>query len=119
MPIGCVQRSAWAAIVATALVGGSVYVTLESQTPRSRVDVRVTVTPTPFSGSDGQTHLAYELSFIGLTGTTTARLDRVDVFAESDLKPLISYTSNDLDNRVMRPEADRKDRYGRTLRSGT
>ena len=102
------------AIIATALV-----VAIAGQGPRARIDVRVGVAPTPFSGSDGQTHLAYELIITGVSGTKGARLERVEVFGELDPKPLLSYASADLDERVMRPEADPKVRYGRFVPSGT
>ena len=102
-----------------AMIATAVVVAIAWQGPRARVDVRVGVAPTPFSGSDGQTHLAYELIVAGMSGTNGARLERVEVFGESDPKPLISYASNDLDQRVMRPEADPKVRYGRLVPSGT
>jgi murein DD-endopeptidase MepM/ murein hydrolase activator NlpD len=104
--------NACVAIIATA-------VAMAGQGPRARIDVRVGVAPTPFSGSDGQTHLAYELIVTGLSGTSAARLERVEVFSELDAKPLLSYASADLDERVMRPEADPKSRYGRLVPSGT
>lgn len=103
----------------TAVIASAMVLTVAGQGPRARIDVRVGVAPTPFSGSDGQTHLAYELIVTGLSGANGARLERVEVFGESDPKPLISYASSDLDQRVMRPEADPKVRYGRLVPSGT
>jgi peptidase M23-like protein len=102
------------AIIATAIV-----VAAAAQEPRTRIDVRVGVAPTPFSGTDGLTHLAYELIVTRPAGANGARFERVEVFGESDPKPLISYASSDLDQRVMRPEADPKVRYGRLVASGT
>ena len=67
------------AIITTAMV-----VAIAGQEPRARLDVRVGVPPTPFSGSDGQTHLAYELIVTGLSGTKGARFERVEVFGEPD-----------------------------------
>jgi hypothetical protein len=90
-----------------------------AQLPRVRLDVRVVVPPTAFTGSDDQTHLAYELIVTGLSGANGARFERVEVFGDSDSKPLISYASSDLDERVMRPDADLKVRYGRLISSGT
>jgi len=102
------------AIFATAVV-----VAIAGQGPRARTDVRVGVAPTPFSGSDGQTHLAYELIVTGVSGTKGALLERVEVFGELDPEPLLSYASADLNERVMRPEADPKGRYGRLVPNGT
>lgn len=113
-PTSRVLLSRCIAAIATAMVVASA-----AQAPRARLDVRVDVPPTPFSGSDGQTHLAYELIVTGLSGANGARFERVEVFGESDSKPLISYASSDLDQRVMRPEADPKVRYGRLVSSGT
>lgn len=94
-------------------------VAIAGRGPRASVEVRVGVAPTPFNGSDGQTHLAYELVITGVSGTKGARLERVEVFGELDAKPLLSYAREDLDERVMRPEADPKVRYGRLIPSGT
>lgn len=101
------------ALIATAMVVSG------AQPNRGRLDVRVDVPPTAFAGSDDQTHLAYELIVTGLSGTNVARFERVEVFGDSDSKPLISYASSDLDERVMRPEADPKVRYGRLISSST
>jgi hypothetical protein len=102
------------ATIATAMV-----VVVAAQESRARIDVRVGVAPTPFSGSDGQIHLAYELTVTGLTGAHRARFERVEVFGESDPKPLVSYASSDLDQRVMRPEGDPKSRYGPVVSAGS
>ena len=91
---------------------------VSGQESSARIDVRVAVAPTPFKGSDGLTHLAYELVLDDIP-RTGARIDRIEVFAESDAKPLISYAGKELDERVMRPEADPKVRYGRAVPSGT
>jgi hypothetical protein len=82
------------AIIATAVVATA------GQDPRARAEVRVGVAPTPFSGSDDQTHLAYELTMTGVVGTKGARLERVEVFGELDGKPLLRYAIADLDDRV-------------------
>jgi imidazolonepropionase-like amidohydrolase len=89
-----------------------------SQESAARVDMRVAVAPTPFKGSDGQTHLAYEL-VVNDIPRVGARIDRVEVFGEPDAKPLVTYAEADLNGRVMRPEADPKVRYGRVVPSGT
>jgi hypothetical protein len=102
------------AIIATAMAVGAA-----AQEPHARLDVRVGVPPTPFTGTDGQRHLAYELIVTGLSGASGARFERVEVFGESDSKPLVTYASSDLDQRIMRPEADPKVRYGRLVPSGT
>jgi hypothetical protein len=102
-----------------AMIAAAMVTAAAAQEPRARIDVRVGVAPTPFSGSDGQTHLAYELIVTGLAGASGARLERVEVFADSDSQPLIRYASRDLDQRVMHPEADPKVRYGRLVPSGT
>ena len=102
-----------------AMIAAALVVAAAAQEPRARMDVRVGVAPTPFSGGDGQTHLAYELIVTGLSGVDGARFERVQVFGESDPKPLVSYASSDLDQRVMRPDADPKVRYGRLVQPGT
>lgn len=109
-----VRLSRYIAMIATAMVVGAA-----AQSPRARLDVRVSVPPTAFTGSDGQRHLAYELIVTGLAGANSARFERVQVFGESESNPLINYASSDLDERVMRPEADPKVRYGRLVSSGT
>ena len=57
------------------------------QQPVAQIDVRVNVAPTPLRASDGQTCLAYELVATNLDSRLTARLDRLDVFGESEPKP--------------------------------
>jgi murein DD-endopeptidase MepM/ murein hydrolase activator NlpD len=90
---------------------------VSGQESSARVDVRVTVAPTPFKGSDGRTHLAYEL-VVNDIPKMGAQIDRVEVFAGSDAKPLVTYVGSDLDQRVVRPEADPKVRYGRAIPNG-
>jgi murein DD-endopeptidase MepM/ murein hydrolase activator NlpD len=87
---------------------------IAGQDPTPRIDVRVAVAPTPFQGSDGQTHLAYEL-VVNDVPRSGARIDRIEVMGESDAKPLITYAESDLDERVVRPGAERSVRYGRVI----
>lgn len=101
---------------AIAIVG---VIALAAQTSTGRIDVTANVDPTPLSGSDGQTYLAYELVATTLTGISAAHLERVDVFDERESTPLIRYSGAELDERVMRPEADPAVRYGRVIRGGT
>ena len=101
-----------------AAIASAVFLDAAGQGVPSRIDVRVGVAPTPFSGSDGQIHLAYELILGGLSGTSRARLERVEVFGDAQTEPLVSYSDSDLDDRAMRPEADRKTRYGREVPGG-
>jgi murein DD-endopeptidase MepM/ murein hydrolase activator NlpD len=89
-----------------------------AQTTPARIEARVVGAPTPFTGSDGQVHLAYEL-LIGAPRTTAIRLDRLDGFSDRDANPLVSYASSELDERVMHPNADRKNRHGRMIENGT
>ncbi len=96
-----------------------VVLALAAQKSTGRIDVSANVAPTPLSGSDGDTYLAYELVATALTGTSAARLERVDVFDERESTPLMRYSGADLDERVMRPDADPAARYGRLIRSGT
>jgi murein DD-endopeptidase MepM/ murein hydrolase activator NlpD len=100
-----------------AIIAGAMLLAVSGQESSARVDVRVAVAPTPFTGSDGRTHLAYELvvSDIPQMG---AQIDRLEVFAGSEAKPLVTYAGSDLDQRVMRPEADPKVRYGRAVPGG-
>lgn len=64
-------------------------------------------------------HIAYELMLEALSGTSRARLERIEVFGDAQTEPLVSYTDSDLDHRAMRPEGDRNTRYGRQVSSGT
>ena len=103
--------------VCAAIIGSAMLLAVSDQESLPRIDVRVAVAPTPFKGSDGRTHLAYEL-VVNDIPRTGAQFDRIEVFAESDAKPLISlYAGSDLDQRVMRPDADPQVRYGRALSS--
>ena len=102
-----------ASIIVTAMLAA-----VFGQQSLARLDVRVAVEPTPFRGSDGRMHLAYEL-VVNDVPRNGARIDRIDVFADSDAMPLLTYADSDLDQRVMRPDADPKVRYGRALPGGT
>jgi len=80
-----------------------------------RPDVRAGELPALVQGSDGRTHLAYELH-------VTARrndllLERVRVFSGSE--PLVTYEADELEGRIMRPEQPRSERYGRLVRRDT
>jgi hypothetical protein len=110
--LGVRRTGACAAIIASAML-----LAVSGQESSVRVDVRVAVAPTPFKGSDGRTHLAYEL-VVNDIPKMGAQIDRLEVFAGSDVKPLVTYAGSDLDQRVMRPEADPKVRYGRAIPSG-
>jgi hypothetical protein len=104
--------------VCAAIMGSAMPLVVSGQESLARIDVRVAVAPTPFKGSDGRTHLAYEL-VVNDVPRTGAQFDRIEVFAESDAKPLITYAGSDLDQRVMRPDVDPKIRYGRAIPSST
>src|SRR5262245_47389154 len=82
-----------------------------AQTPRVVVDVRAGTLPGPFVGGDGLIHLSYELD-ITASGAGSARVDRVDVFGDSDPKPLVTYSTDDLEDRIMRPDAEPGARRG-------
>jgi Peptidase family M23 len=117
-----IARSVWRALSAwriPALLLAVVAVAANgAQLPPVRLDVRVGTAPAPFIGGDGLTHLAYELD-VTASGTGDARVDRVQVFGESESAPLVSYaTSGELDDRVMSPDADPGARRGRLVRSG-
>jgi Peptidase family M23 len=84
------------------------------QTPRVLLDVRPGTLPAPFSGGDGLIHLAYELD-ITATGIGSARVERIDVFGDSDPKALITYSSGELEDLVMRPDAEPGVRRGRLI----
>jgi murein DD-endopeptidase MepM/ murein hydrolase activator NlpD len=89
-----------------------------AQAPRVLIDVRVATQPAPFSGGDGLIHLAYELN-ITATGIGSARVERVDVFGDSNPKALITYSRDDLEDRVMRPDAEPGVRRGRLIPADT
>ncbi|HET9261941.1 MAG TPA: M23 family metallopeptidase, partial [Vicinamibacterales bacterium] len=112
------SRQIYCGGVCAAMIASAMLLAVSGQESPPRVDMRVAVAPTPFKGSDGRTHLAYEL-VVNDIPQTGAQIDRIEVFAESDAKPLITYAGSDLDQRVMRPEADPKVRYGRAIPSGT
>ena len=101
-----------------AIITAAVMMAHAGQQPRAQIDVRVNVAPTPLSASDGQAYLAYELLATNPNATVAARVDRVEVFADSDAKPLVTYSSRDLDERVMRPETEPKVRYSRLIPAG-
>jgi hypothetical protein len=103
--------------VSAAIIASAMLLAVSGQEPSARVDVRAAVAPTPFKGSDGRTHLAYEL-VVNDIPQLGAQINRVEVFAGSDAKPLVTYAGSDLDQRVMRPEADPKVRYGRAIPGG-
>jgi hypothetical protein len=75
---------AWVGVVAAVVTANVAVRTRPSQTAGASIDVRVAAPPTAFTGSDTQTHLAYELSLMRLSGATTARLESLSVFAGSD-----------------------------------
>jgi murein DD-endopeptidase MepM/ murein hydrolase activator NlpD len=112
------QSSRFAVFGCVVVIAGAMMLVGAGQRPLAQIDVRVNVAPTPLRGSDGQTSLAYELLATNLDSSIAARLDRLDVFAESESKPLITYSSHDLDERVMRPETDPKARYSRLVPGG-
>ena len=80
--------------------------------PAEQVDVRAGEAPTPVLGSDGRTHLAYELQVTSHGGDL--RLERVRMFDGRDL--LLTYGPDELERRIMRPELPRDVRYGRLIR---
>ena len=71
-------------------------------------------TPILFNGSDGQAHLAYELS---ITAPSHVRIERLDVLGDAD-KPLTTYDAAELEGRTMRPGAKPEDRYTRAIEAG-
>ncbi len=81
-----------------------------------RPEIRAATAPTVFIGSDGQSHLAYELS---ITGANTLRVQRLDVLGDADATPLATYGPSELDGRTMRPGAKPEVRYGRVIPAGT
>jgi len=69
------------------------------------VEVRVPRAPTPVAGSDGRTHLAYELHVTNFyRDTGTLRLRRVAVFADADTAPLAAFDGAAL-ARIVTPRA--------------
>ena len=96
---------------------------MPAATPQSRpaagIDARVGTAPVPVAGSDGRTHFAYELTITERSGTRDVSLDRLDVFGEREAEPRLVYGPNDLEERVMRPGAERSLRYGRLVQRGT
>jgi murein DD-endopeptidase MepM/ murein hydrolase activator NlpD len=118
-----IARSVWRALaewrIPTLLLAVVAVAANGAQLPQVRLDVRVGAAPAPFIGGDGLTHLAYELD-VTASGTGDARVNRVQVFGESDSEPLASYaTSGELDDRVMSPDADPGARRGRLVRNGS
>jgi hypothetical protein len=76
-----------------------------------QLGVRAGEAPTLVQGSDGRTHVAYELH-VTWDGADQ-RLERVRVFDGGDL--LLTYGPDELEARMMRPELPRDSRYGRLI----
>jgi hypothetical protein len=80
-----------------------------------QIRVRAGDAPTPVQGSDGRTHLAYELHLTSHGGDL--QLERVRVSDERNL--LLTYGPDELEDRIMQPQLARSLRYGRLIRRET
>ena len=65
-------------------------------------DLRVPVPPTPFTGHDGRTYLAYELHITNMSGRDLM-LDKVEVI--NTTTPVLTLQGNDLNSSMMGPPA--------------
>ena len=86
---------------------------------RDTIDVRVGAAPVPLAGSDGADSCCVRIAHHRDIGNRDVGLDRLEVFGDRQAKPLFSYGTNALEERVMRPGAERRIRYGRLVRRGT
>jgi hypothetical protein len=67
------------------------------------IDIRVGTAPVPIPGSDGRTHFVYELRVTG-PAQGDLQLERLEVFGDPAVEPLVSYGPAELEGRV-RPES--------------
>jgi hypothetical protein len=68
-----------------------------AQQPLAPVEARVPFAPTAFVGSDGLTHLAYELHVTSIYGDTGSLLPQgLDVYADDGRTPLAHFSAADL-----------------------
>lgn len=87
------------------------------QSGPGEIDVRIGAAPLPVAAGDGNDHLGYELHITNRR-SAAVRLDRLDVSADGDGPPLLTYNATDLEGRVVRPGADPKVRYSRSIDAG-
>jgi len=66
------------------------------------LDLRVPVSPTPFTGNDGRTYLAYELHITNMSGRDLM-LDKVEVI--NTTTPVLALQGADLNSSLMGPPA--------------
>lgn len=75
--------------------------------------------PGPFEGSDGQTHLAYEVHITNFyRDTGTIFLEELQVMHGATGARLLDFDAADLDERVRHPGAEPEGRYGRSIEGG-
>jgi murein DD-endopeptidase MepM/ murein hydrolase activator NlpD len=83
-----------------------------------KVEVRVGAGPVPVEGTDGRTHIGYELHVTVPADSGDLQLERLEVFGEREVEPLVSYGAVELEGRV-RPDAESRARDGRVVRRNT
>jgi hypothetical protein len=93
---------------------------LQASAPAQRpdkVEVRLGAAPVPVEGTDGRTHIGYELH-VTAPAEGDLQLERLKVFGEREVEPLVSYGPAELEGRV-RPDVERIARDGRVVRRNT
>jgi hypothetical protein len=90
-----------------------------SSAQRAPVEIRSPFAPVAVAGTDGLVHVAYELHVTNFyLDTGMLRLERVEISADQEPAPVISYAGSDLDTRVLHPGAQESLRYGRSIAGG-
>jgi hypothetical protein len=84
----------------------------------AKVEIGVGAAPVPVEGTSGQIHIAYELHVTAPAQDGDLQLERLEVFGEREVEPLVSYGPDELEGRV-RPDVDRNVRSGRVIRRNT
>ena len=98
-------------------------VMLQASAPAQRqalkkVEVRLGAAPIPVEGTAGQTHIGYELHVTAPALGGDLQLERLEVFGEREIEPLVSYGPDELEGRV-RPDVERSAQDGRVVRRDT
>lgn len=92
---------------------------LPAQGPTAPVEVRVPYPPTPLVGSDGLTHLGYEVHITNFYASTgPLQLDRVEVFDDAAADPLVVYEGDQLADVLVHPRAEVRSGEARSIAGG-
>ena len=79
-----------------------------AQGPSAPVEVRIPYVPDAVIDADGTAHLAYELHITNIHASTgTLQLDRLEVRSAGESSAVVTYAAEELEDRVMHPDAER------------